>query len=150
MDWTIGQQFEREIASFGDAVALLGHEFFPHPLPTGELLLWIYWQPLSPTEHSLKSFVHVYGDVNPATGSILWSQDDQYPQQGRLDSKRWAAGGVYRDVYYLSTQDLADGEYQISVGWYEPASGARIPLTDGTDTFDIDSLQYSAPMKAEP
>ena len=149
MDWTIRQQFDRELASFGDAVALLGHELAPDPLPTGELLLWIYWKPLARTEHSLKSFVHVYGDVNPATGSALWSQDDQYPQEGRLDSKRWNAGRVYRDVYYLPAGDLADGEYQISVGWYDPASGARLALAEAGDAYALDSVQFAAASGAE-
>ena len=150
MDWTIGQQFEREVASFGGAVALLGHEFFPDPLPTGKLLLWIYWKPLSRAAHTLKSFVHLYGAVNPATGSRLWSQDDQYPQQSRLDSMSWEPGRVYRDVYYLPTQDLVDGEYQLSVGWYDPASGARLSLAGGADTYELDSLQFSASMRGEP
>ncbi|MCY4061811.1 MAG: glycosyltransferase family 39 protein [Chloroflexi bacterium] len=150
MDWAIRQQFDREVARFGDAVALLGHELAPDPLPTGELLLWITWKPLSRTEQSLKSFVHLYGPVNPATGSALWSQDDQYPQGGRLDSKRWRAGEVYRDVYYLPTGDLADGEYQISVGWYDPAGGARLSLAGGADSYALDSAQFTATARSEP
>lgn len=142
-EWTMRQQFERALARFGDAVALLDHELAPDPLPTGEILLWIYWKPLSRTEHSLKSFVHLYGDVNPATGSTLWSQDDQYPQEGRLDSRSWDAGGVYRDVYYLPAGDLADGGYQISVGWYDPASGARLALAGGSDSYALDSVQIA-------
>ena len=43
----------------------------------------------------------------------------------------WNAGRAYRDVYYLPTDDLADGEYQISVGWYDAASGARLSLGRG-------------------
>lgn len=149
MEWTVRQQFDQAIAHFGDAVALLGHELAPEPLPTGELLLWIYWKPLSRTERSLKSFVHVYGDVNPTTGSALWSQDDQYPQEGRLDSKYWNAGEVYRDVHYLPAGNLADGDYQISVGWYEPASGARLSLAGGTDSIVLDSMRFSASISAE-
>lgn len=150
MEWTVRQQFDGEIARFGDAVALLGHELAPDPLPTGELLLWIYWKPLSPTARSLKSFVHVYDAVNPATGSALWSQDDQYPQEGRLDSTSWDAGGVYRDVYYLPTHDLADGDYQISVGWYDPLSGARLSLDLSSDTYVIEFFHFSAMASAEP
>ena len=149
MEWTVRQEFDRDIARFGDAVALLGHELTPDPLPSGELLLWIYWKPLSRTAAPLKSFVHVYGDVNPATGSALWAQDDQYPQEGRLESTSWESGQVYRDVYYLPTRDLADGEYQISVGWYDPASGARLPLADGSDSYTLDAVQFRASAPAE-
>lgn len=149
MEWTVQKRFDREIAKFGDAVALLGHELAPDPLPTGELLLWIYWKPLSRAARSLKSFVHVYGEVNPATGSALWSQDDQYPQEGRLDAMTWESGQVFRDVYYLPTQGLADGEYQISVGWYDPASGARLSLDHSSDTYVIDSFHFSASASVE-
>ena len=144
MEWGVGTGFEREIVSFGGAVALAGYEFFEEPLPTGELLLWLYWKPLARKGQSLKSFVHVYGDVNPATGSPLWSQDDIYPQHGRLDSRSWLAGEVFRAAHYLPTTGLAAGEYQISVGWYDPVSGARLSLMDGADAYALGSWTLAA------
>ena len=130
------------LVQFEAAAALLGYDFFTKPLPTGELLLWLYWRPLSPTAQPLKSFVHVVGAVNPATGSILWSQDDQFPQQGRLDSTAWSAAEVYRDVYYLPTDSLAAGGYRLKVGWYEPVSGARLLTAAGEDMFELVSFTY--------
>lgn len=143
MDWTPARDFASDMNSFRGRVALLGFEFFEAPLPTGELLLWVYWKPLSTTERSLKSFAHLYGDDNPATGSPLWAQDDQFPQRGRLDSRSWRLGTAFRDVYYLPAQDLADGDYQISVGWYDPTTGQRLALTDGSDAIVLDAFQYS-------
>lgn len=129
-------------AQFETAAELLGYDFFTAPLPTGELLLWLYWRPILPTARPLKSFVHVVGDVNPATGSVLWSQDDQFPQQGRLDSTAWSAAEAYRDVYYLPTDSLTAGGYRLKVGWYDPVSGIRLLTAAGEDMFELASFAY--------
>ena len=147
MEWPVDHQHEEATANFNDTIALLGYELFRDPLPTGELLLWVYWKPLSRTESSLKSFVHVYGDTNPSTGSTLWTQDDQFPQRGRLDSTSWPIDTVFRDVYYLPTEALLDGEYQVSVGWYDPSKGLRLSEQDGSDTYMLHLLHYSAQIR---
>ena len=132
------------MTSFGDAVALLGYEFFATPLPSGELLLWVTWLPLSPTEDALKSFAHLYGGVKPGAEGALWAQDDQYPQRRRLDSRTWEIGTAFRDVYYLPAQDLEDGDYRVSVGWYDPDSGRRLQVADGSDAVELEAFSYSA------
>ena len=144
MKWSVVDPFEATLARFDDSIDLIGYEFFEDPLPTGELLLWVYWRPLSRTEYPLKSFVHVYSEANLFPASALWTQDDQYAQRGRLDSTTWPLDDIFRDVYYLPANELTDGTYQIKVGWYEPASGARLLLSDGSDTFSLHSYQYSA------
>ena len=140
--WQVSADFGPPLTQFGDAVELMGYDFFTAPLPTDEWLLWLYWRPISQTARPLKSFVHVVGDVNPATGSRIWSQDDQFPQEGRLDSTRWPAGDVYRDVYYLPADQAAAGGYRLHIGWYDPVSGARL-LTDGDDDlFELASFTH--------
>lgn len=142
-DWPSASDFPGDIINFGDAVGLLGYEFFPAPLPTGELVLWVYWKPLSNTERPLKSFAHVYGDIHPDTGSALWSQDDQFPQGGSLDTTRWATGGVIREVYYLPARRLQRGDYQVAIGWYEPDTGGRLGLTEGDDALVLTSFHHA-------
>ncbi len=137
--WRVERADKPEIARFGQIVALLGHEFFPEPLPTGELLLWIDWRPLARSDAALKSFVHVYGAVKTATGSALWTQADQFPQEGRLDAASWRPGEAFRDVYYLPASHLAPGDYQIHVGWYDAVTGERLALMDGGDSYALAS-----------
>ena len=144
MEWRVPDTFEGAKARFGNVVALLGYEIAANRLPSGELLLWVYWMPLSPSEVALKSFVHLYGETNPATGSQLWSQDDKFPQDGRLDTGRWQAGTVYRDVYYLPSENLEDGSYQLSVGWYNPIDGERLLQSDGKSAYVLDSIGFGA------
>lgn len=144
MEWSAPDAFEGELAQFGDAVSLLGFEFSSDPLPSGEWLLWVYWKPIAETAVSLKTFAHIYGDINPATGNRLWSQYDKFPQDGRLDTRHWQAGAVYRDVYYFPSENLEDGDYQVSVGWYNPVGGERLLLSDGESAFVLDAFDYAA------
>ena len=141
-NWTVSADFGPPLTQFGAAVELMDYDFFAAPLPTGELLLWLYWRPISQTAQPLKSFVHVVGEINPETDSRIWSQDDQFPQEGRLDSTSWPAAEVYRDVYYLPAGQLAAGSYRLHIGWYDPLSGARL-LTDGNeDLFELASFTH--------
>ena len=149
LDWEAPREFTEDLARFGGGVALMGYTLFEAPLPSGELLLWVYWKPLSQTEYPLKSFVHLYGEDKDGTGSALRSQDDQYPQRGRLNSTSWPVGKVYRDVYYLPTQALEAGEYRFSVGWYNPDGGVRLSLSDGADTYVLASFDYSVLIGSE-
>lgn len=149
MEWELKGQLNAATAAFADSVALVSYEFFEEPLPTGELLLWITWKPLAKTAARLKSFVHVYGGLNPGAGTNLWTQDDQFPQRGRLDSTTWDAGQVFRDVYYLPTESMSPGEYQLRVGWYYPDRGQRLLLADGSDTLTLAAFHYARQMESE-
>ena len=140
-NWTVLQRFDAELARFAGAVALLAVEDCPQRLPTGEWQLQLIWQPLSTTARPLKTFAHAYGAFNPAAGSRLWTQDDQFPQEGRLDSTTWQLDAAFRDVYYLPAEHLAAGLYEIRVGWYDPVSGERLPLTDGSDSFALCTVE---------
>ena len=134
MPWRVADPGD-EIARFDDIVALSAVEVADARLPTGELLLWLYWKPLARAPQSLKSFVHLYDRAKPAAGATLRSQDDQYPLDGRLDSTNWPVGEVFREIYYLPVEALEAGEYQLHIGWYDPLSGERL-MTDGdADTF---------------
>ena len=142
-DWPRTSDFPGDFINFADTVGLLGYKFFPAPLPTGELVLWVYWLPLSKTERPLKSFTHVYGDIHPETGGALWSQDDQFPLGGRRDSTSWQIGAVMRDVYYLPARKLQSGDYQIAIGWYDAATGQRLTMADGDDALVLESFHHA-------
>ena len=131
---------ETTITEFENLVELVDYQLFESPLPTGEIALWLYWRPVSHTVVPYKSFIHLVGDINPTTGSPLWAQDDQFPQDGRLDSTSWELGKVYRDVYYLPAESLQSGDYQILVGWYNPETNTRINTLENTDSFQVNTF----------
>lgn len=140
--WEISTDQETKLARFDDIVELVDFRFFDDPLPTGELLLWVDWRPIAHTDVPVKSFVHVYGATSPSSGTVLWSQDDQYPQDGRLNSTHWPISTHFRDVYYLPADSLFDGEYELNIGWYDPDLGARLRTEENQDHYTLESFSF--------
>lgn len=142
--WAVSGPYSEELARYADIVSLLGYETCNDLLPSGELLLRVYWRPLEASARALKSFVHVYGSVAGASGRKLWTQDDQYPQDGRLDTTTWQHTDAFREIYYLPATSMDEGAYEIRLGWYEPNSGERLLLADGSDSFALCSFVIAA------
>jgi hypothetical protein len=138
MPWEVSEDEVRDepLAVFGDAVELVDVRVF-QPEPTGQLTVWLYWRPIEQTETSLTGFVHLVGDINPATGTPLWSQDDHLPQQGRVLTTTWEAGELYRDVYVLPLEGVEPGQYELYAGLYDPETGQRLRMEGGADAVLI-------------
>lgn len=130
--WQIEPNTAPPLAQFGGVAALVSATIAPMNEPTGERMVWLEWLPLRTTQSSLKIFIHVIGTANPETGTPLWSQDDQFPQDGRLTSTNWEPA-PFRDVYTLPVADLPAGEYQLVVGWYDPTTNQRLTLNGSQD-----------------
>lgn len=118
------------VAQLGDLVEIVGFRIWP-PSPDEVLTVWVYWRPLQASNSPLKAFVHLVGDVNPASGTPLWTQDDHTPAPG--NTLQWEADRVYRDVFYLPLSGVMPGEYQVHAGLYDPASGERLITQDRAD-----------------
>jgi len=138
MPWEVRPDEVRDetIAILGDVVELVDARIFA-PEPTDELTVWLYWQPIEPSQIPLTGFVHLVGDINPATGTPLWSQDDHPPQNGRISTTTWVEGELYRDVYVLPLDDVVAADYQLYVGLYDPETGERLIAEDGADSVLI-------------
>lgn len=142
-NWSVFDGISQEpLAEFDNIVRLIDYELFDTPLPTGELVLWLYWQPIQQTDQSLKSFVHVVGDTNSESSSPLWAQDDQFPQEGRIDTTSWDSDTIYRDVYYLPSDPVIAGDYAFLVGWYDPETNSRLSTDTNNDVYTLTSLTY--------
>ena len=120
------------LTDFAGIASLLRYTFHPEPLPTGEWLLWLEWQPRSHSAQPLKTFVHVHALSESGLGPLI-TQADQYPQAGRQDSSAWDLQTPFRDVVYLPAAGSAAGEYEIRIGWYEEATGERLLTAQGAD-----------------
>ena len=142
--WTPPTANSDELARYADIVALLGYDACPEVLPGGELLLRVFWRPLAASPLALKSFVHVYGPGAGSADETLWTQDDQYPQDGRLNATTWDEAGAFRDVYQLPAASMIPGLYEIRIGWYEPLGGERLLMEDGSDSFTLCSFEITA------
>jgi len=123
---------------FGELVRIIGFRWLT-PTADDRLTLWTSWQSLKPSASALKLFYHLIGPPQ-ADGSLLWAQNDHFPQQGRLDSSLWASGLEWRDVATLELGELPLGEYTLIVGWYNPTDGQRLLTTQGADHLILASL----------
>ena len=93
-----------------------------------------YWQCLETPSSDLRVFVH----VTDSAGQTVYQQD-HWPQAGRFPTLRWKPGDIVRERYVLALPgSLAAGRYQIRLGWFDPTSGARLPVVNpgATDRDD--------------
>ncbi len=127
------------LATFGEVAELVGYQVFLPPAPSGHLTVWLYWRPVSSSEKPLKVFVHLLGEINPQTGTPLWSQDDQFPQDGLINTDSWETGRVYRDIYTLPLADVPAGEYMLHVGFYDPDTNERLTAGE-SDSYPLRAL----------
>ncbi|MBN8635799.1 MAG: glycosyltransferase family 39 protein [Anaerolineae bacterium] len=138
MPWAAANAASEPLAVFADIngtslVELVSYDLWREP--DGHLTVWLDWRPLTASAEALKSFVHVLSAVQPQPVT----QDDQFPQDGRLNALDWPLNAVYRDVYTLPLTDVVTGEYQIAIGWYNPDTGARL-TTDQADHVALETL----------
>jgi hypothetical protein len=115
--------------SFGDVVGLLGVAATPELIaasPGQSVTVTLVWRALSPPDRELVRFVHALGpDGNPV------AQHDATPCGGSCPAPSWRPGEVLTDpVNIVIPADAPPGEYPLAVGWFESASGERLPTYD--------------------
>jgi hypothetical protein len=102
-----------------------------------QLKLTLYWQALDRMDSSYKFFVHL---VDETTGAVV-AQDDSVPRQWSYPTQWWEQGEVVEDTILLPVEDVNPGNYLLSVGWYDPGSGARLEaVTASGDPFPDNSV----------
>lgn len=137
-----GELAAQPLATFGELASLVGVKQGRTP---DALLVELIWRAGEPSAAPLKGFIHLYGAPRPGDGSPLWTQDDQFIQDGRVDSTGWTRGRLLRDVYSLPLAGLPPGVYELHVGLYDPVSSARVPVTDGADSAFAGRVQLPPP-----
>lgn len=110
--------------------------------PGESIPLTLYWQPVAAVPERYKVFVHLIGEqVNPATGNMLWGQQDQEPQGGTTQTTRWRPGETIPDDYLITIGDtVPPGHYTLQTGLYPLLGGPRLPAADQTGKSLRDSV----------
>ncbi|MCL4862273.1 MAG: hypothetical protein KJZ93_22850 [Caldilineaceae bacterium] len=117
--------FANPEVEFAGQVALQGYALAVTP---GQVQLDLAWLARAEMNRSYKVFVHVIDD----TGR-LWAQADRRPVGYASNTNRWLPGQAVLDTHHLLLPEpLPRGEYQVRVGLYDEASGARLPVVDET------------------
>ncbi len=111
-----------------NGLQLVGHDPLPAALTPGAALdLRLVWSATTPITASLTAFVHLLGP----DGAIV-AQTDRAPAGGFYPTAAWQSGEVVADSYRLELPPtLPPGDYRLVTGWYDPASGVRVPAAGG-------------------
>jgi len=131
----------------GQSARLLGADVAPlEALTTAlqgptTLKVTLAWQARAEMETSYRVFLHL---LQP-DGSLL-VQSDGEPAGWTRPTTGWAVGEVVLDVRNLEIPvDAPPGEYRLVAGLYDPDTGQRLPLPDGTTAILIAPLTLKAP-----
>jgi hypothetical protein len=69
-----------------------------------------------------------------ADGRTVVAQHDGAPLAGTLPTSRWRAGDTVVDRFVLAIPDgVPTGDVRLRVGWYDAATGERLPLRGDAD-----------------
>ena len=128
----------RVYVRFGDYIRFIGSDASVGetqvPIPAS-LRFIFYWQAIAPTPSRYKLFVHLVDPGNPAG---IRAQADLYPS---LPTNTWVPGEYLHDDVTLDLPPgLAPGRYDLLVGFYDEATGARLPVFDPAGQPQGDSL----------
>lgn len=111
-------------------VALLSD---PQSWSGGTVQLVLDWAALAAVEQDYSVLVHLVD-----SSGRVWAQGDGYPRQGTRPTTSWQADEEIVDVRSIALPpDLPAGEYTVLIGWYDPATLARIPTSSGEDAIPL-------------
>lgn len=135
---------ESQSANFDQRIALLGYTLPTRSVKPGEsVTLSLYWQARAEMDRDYTVFVHMLD----ADGNIV-AQSDHQPQAGNYPTSIWDAGERVRDEFALNLpNDLANGKYQIKIGWYDLETGARLSARDASDQILGDHILLDAALE---
>jgi len=113
--WRATPQVSRQ-DSLGDSIRLLGYDLAPsRAQPGGEVVVTLYWQPVTSLAAPYSSYVHVVTQ----DGSVPWPGSDHRPGGDYYPATLWQVGEVIRDEHVIALPEEADaGHYRLIAGMY--------------------------------
>jgi hypothetical protein len=93
----------------------------------------LYWEALSTPPQSYTVFIHL---VAPGEPAAPLAQSDSIPRGGLYPTDLWPVGALVPDEHTLALPgDLPGGDYELRIGLYDLASGARLPGPEPDGAF---------------
>ncbi len=120
-------------AQFGDAGPGGSFVLEGYDVSRGEqgVALTLYWRTLTPPSAPLQRFVHAVD-----AGGQIAAQSDAVPENGGAPPSAWRSGEVVIDRVNLVGE--TEKAVQFYVGWYDPATGDRLPVRTTGDVIQPD------------
>ena len=123
--------FDGRIALLGADLSSDGSPGSPEPMvvrPDDEIWLTLYFEPSRRLPLDYRVFNHLVGP-----DGRVYGQHDGAPLDGKHTTLAWAPGELLMDRHRIRIDSNAPaGSYQIRVGFYDPATGARLPVVSST------------------
>jgi hypothetical protein len=121
-------------ATFGDLARLAGYTLPQTTLVAGEdVIVTLYWQAQTSGGEDFTVFAHLLD----ADGRLI-GQHDGPPADGRRPISSWIAGEYIADTHVMVFRNPNYvGPASIEVGLYDPQTGQRLKLADGSDAFRL-------------
>jgi hypothetical protein len=133
VDYTLDQPFTPYSTdiTFGDVARLTGFDLPQTNFAAGEAIpVTLVWQSL--VDGSSKEYV-VFSHLLASDGHLL-AQHDSPPVNGSRATTSWIKGEFIIDEHQMSFRETGyAGQARIEIGLYDPATGERLLLSDGTD-----------------
>lgn len=122
-------------STFDHQAMLTGYTLLAERIEAGQgVPLVLFWRAQQPMHKDYTVFSHLLGPTNPRTNTPLWGQNDHLPCAGSYATTKWAPGEILAEDFLIVVDKSAPaGSYQIEVGLYELANGARLKLPNGDD-----------------
>jgi hypothetical protein len=146
--------FARREVAFGGKVYLLGYELQPGPLrakitplegaavqrfPPGEAMqINLYWRVLEPMQQDYMLFLHV---INAAGERV--AQRDAALRGSDYPTSRWQPGELVIARADMPLPALPPGAYDLRMGLYDAASGARLMPGGGAGILEDGSMHLA-------
>ncbi len=122
----------------GSLVLLGGTQPFGSKARPGQLIKWgMVWRVGNPLSSSrLKIFLHVLNDKK----QIIAGDDRE-----DINFSTLQVGDDFQQAGQLTLPTgLSLGHYQVEVGWYNPETGERLKLADGSDRLLLEPIEVTA------
>ncbi len=123
-------------ANFSEKIMLKGYNINPATavMPGTPVSLTLFWSVLKHIPDDYSVFLHMR---NQAGHTV--AQFDYQPFGGSYPTRLWQPGQFFSDVQQFSAPpDLPPGPYDLLIGFYNPQSLARLPLSN--DSSDENAL----------
>jgi 4-amino-4-deoxy-L-arabinose transferase-like glycosyltransferase len=123
----------------GGRLVLRGVTGVPDRVHPGDMLAWRTTWSIAPplSQPRLKLFLHVLND----RGEVVAGDDREDFNFSTLNQ----GDRLIQISQVTLLPDLAPGEYQVEVGWYNPDTGERLKRDDGSDRYLLAPLEVVAP-----
>lgn len=141
--------------SFGGQIEYLGYDLsrdgspgspIPPTLRSGEdLWLTLYFRATRPVDGDYRVFNHLLDETDRLRG-----QHDGPPVFGRQPTSTWRVGELVMDRHRIPVaSDSPTGRYRLRTGYYDPVSGRRLAVTDGSgrilgDAVTVEGIEVTS------